>query len=90
MPTVVLAAMAAGMPIIVSDTGATAELVSSDNGYLIETNNIRSLKWAIQCFYQLNPDERLALSDNSYKKVTEKFTWQKVAKMHVDLFHTFG
>ncbi|MBK9318337.1 MAG: glycosyltransferase family 4 protein [Bacteroidetes bacterium] len=90
MPTVVLEAMAAGMPIIVSDTGATAELVSSDNGYLIETNNVRALKWAIQCFYQLNPDERMALSERSYKKVTEKFTWQKVAKMHVDLFHTFG
>ncbi len=90
MPTVVLEAMAAGMPVIVSDTGATAELVNSDNGYLIEKNNIRSLKWAIQRFYQLSPEERHLLSENSYKKVHERFTWQKVARMHLDLFHTFG
>ncbi|MGV2336128.1 MAG UNVERIFIED_CONTAM: glycosyltransferase family 4 protein [Planctomycetaceae bacterium] len=36
MPTVVLEAMAAAMPIIVSETGATGEFVSSDNGYLIK------------------------------------------------------
>lgn len=89
MPTVVLEAMAAAMPIIVSDTGATAELVNSDNGFLIETNNIRSLKWAIQRYYQISSEEKKVLSDNSYKKVTENFTWQKVAKMHWDLFHTF-
>lgn len=89
MPTVVLEAMSAAMPIVVSDTGATAELVNSDNGYLIETNNLRALKWAIHSFYQLNPDEKQKLADNSYKKVKEKFTWEKVARMHLDLFHTF-
>ncbi len=90
MPTVVLEAMAAAMPVIVSDTGATAELVNSDNGFLIETGNIRSLKWAIQKFYQSSPQERLTQSENSYKKVNEKFTWQKVAQQHLDLFNTFA
>lgn len=89
MPTVVLEAMAAAMPIIVSETGATGELVSSDNGYLIEKNNVRALKWAIQRFYQLKPEERMEMSDSSYKKVTERFTWERVARMHLDLFHTF-
>jgi glycosyltransferase involved in cell wall biosynthesis len=89
MPTVVLEAMAAAMPIIVSETGATGELVSSDNGYLIEKNNVRALKWAIQRFYQLTPEERLEMAEASYKKVTERFTWERVARMHLDLFHTF-
>jgi glycosyltransferase involved in cell wall biosynthesis len=89
MPTVVLEAMSASMPIIVTDTGATAELVDSDNGFLIETANVRALKWAIQRYYQLKPEEKKALSDKSYQKVIEKFTWEKVARQHLDLFDNF-
>lgn len=89
MPTVVLEAMAAGMPIVVSDTGATCELVNSENGYLIEKNNVRSLKWAIQSFFQLTPEQRTALSKNSYKKLIARFTWKAVAREHVKLFDTF-
>ena len=89
MPTVVLEGMAAAMPIIVSETGATGELVNAENGFLIEKNNVRALKWAIQRFYQLTPAERLLMSEASYKRVTERFTWERVARLHLDLFHTF-
>jgi glycosyltransferase involved in cell wall biosynthesis len=89
MPTVVLEAMMCGLPIVVSDTGATKELVDSQNGYLIEKNNVRSLKWGIQSFYQLNAIDRLKLSDASYKKVNELYTWPIVAKKHLDLFDSF-
>lgn len=86
MPTVVLEAMAVGMPVIVSDTGATAELVDSSNGYLIEKDNIRSLRWAIHSYYQLNEEQRLRLSEKSREKVMERFTWSKVADQHIELF----
>jgi len=89
MPTVVLEAMMGGMPIVVSDTGATCELVNSQNGYLIESNNVRSLKWGIQSFYQLTPSERLELSEASYSRVMEKFTWPAVAQKHIELFNSF-
>jgi len=89
MPTVVLEAMAAGMPVVVSETGATSELVDSSNGFLIEKDNVRALKWAIQRFYQVGADERSALSEGSLKRVHEKYTWKKVARMHLDLFHNF-
>ena len=89
MPTVVLEGMAAAMPIIVSETGATGELVNGENGFLIEKNNVRALKWAIQRFYQLKPSERQAMADASYKRVIEQFTWERVARLHLDLFHTF-
>ncbi len=90
MPTVVLEAMAGGMPIVVSDTGATSELVNSGNGFLIEKNNIRSLKSAIQQFFQLRPEQRKMLSINSYEKVCARFTWPVVAKQHAELFNTFS
>jgi glycosyltransferase involved in cell wall biosynthesis len=86
MPTVVLEAMAVGMPIIVSDTGATAELVDNGNGYLIEKDNVRSLRWAIQSYYQLNEAQRQALSNKSREKVLNRFTWPKVAEQHIELF----
>lgn len=89
MPTVVLEAMAVGMPIVVTDTGATAELVDSKNGFLIETKNMRSLKWGIQSFYQLDAKKRLELSLASRRKVLEQFTWPIVAKKHVELFESF-
>ncbi len=90
MPTVVLEAMAAGMPIIVSDTGATSELVNAENGYLIEKNNVRSLKSAIQQFFQLSNEQRQQLSKNSYQKLITKFTWQVVAQKHAELFNSFS
>lgn len=89
MPTVVLEAMAAGMPVVVSETGATSELVDSANGFLIEKDNVRALKWAIQRFYQIGAAERLALSEASLKRVNDKYTWKKVARIHLDLFHNF-
>jgi glycosyltransferase involved in cell wall biosynthesis len=89
MPTVVLEAMAGGMPIVVTDTGATAELVGRENGFLIETNNMRSLKWGIQSFYQLTPEKRLELSLASRRKVLKYFTWPIVAQKHIELFEKF-
>ena len=68
---------------------ATAERIAGTNGYLIEKNNLRALKWALQEFYQLSADERSKLSVNSYHRVKNNFTWAVVARMHVDLFNTF-
>jgi len=90
MPTVVLEAMAYGMPIVVTDTGATSELVNGENGYLIEKNNVRALKSAIQQFFQLHAEQRQQLSKKSYDKVVANFTWQVVAKKHAELFTTFN
>jgi glycosyltransferase involved in cell wall biosynthesis len=82
--------MASGMPVIVSDTGATAALVDHDNGFLIEKNNVRALKCALQALYMLTPEKRKSLSDASFEKVKNNFTWPAVAKMHAELFNTFN
>ncbi len=89
MPTVVLEAMVTGMPIVVTDTGATRELVDSSNGFVVETNNVRAFKWGIQSFYQLNNEKRTAQSNASYNKVKAKFTWKHVAEKHLELFELF-
>ncbi len=88
MPTVVLEAMVHGMPVVVSDTGATAELVNSQNGYLVDAGDKRAFKTAIQSFYQLSVDDKRKMSEESRKKVMDNFTWENVGRKHIELFES--
>lgn len=90
MPTVILEAMSYGMPIIVTDTGATTELVDHTNGFIIEKNNPSALKNAIKRFYQFELEKRKALSERSVIRVEESFTWNVVAQKHFELFKDFS
>lgn len=87
MPTVVLEAMSHGLPVIVSDTGATAELVDEANGFLIPKNDVDSLKKAILAFYRMPAEDKKALSEKSIEKIDSRFTWEKTARLHIDLFN---
>lgn len=89
MPTVVLEAMSQQIPIIVTDIGATAEQVDSKNGFLIEKNNRKALKDALIRFYQLPADQKKQMGIQSHNRVLEKFTWQKVAENHHEVFRRF-
>ncbi len=86
MPTVVLEAMANQLPVIVTDVGATAELVDKSNGYLIPRNDKEALKEAIKNFVNKSQAERGVLAKNSLTKVKEKFSWNIVAERHIDIF----
>jgi glycosyltransferase involved in cell wall biosynthesis len=86
MPTVVLEAMSYGMPVIVSDVGATAELVNEHTGYLVTKNSVKELKDAIKTFFDLPATEKERLSANAFSHVEGHFTWQHVAEKHIALF----
>ncbi len=86
MPTVVLEAMCHYLPIIVSDTGATCELVDNTNGYLIPPGDVSQFKEALKDYYQLSALDKNTMSERSHAKVKANFTWNKVAAKHVALF----
>lgn len=86
MPTVVLEAMSYKLPIIVSDTGATAELVDNSNGWLIEKNNVNQVVSSVISFFQKTKSEKEVLAKNSFLKVEKYFNWEKVAQKHMALF----
>lgn len=86
MPTVVLEAMMHDMAVIVTDVGATREMVDDRNGYIIEKNDVTSLKKAILEYTSLTEEEKKQLGDNSYDRVTSQFTWKMVAEKHHQLF----
>ncbi len=90
MPTVVLEAMGYSLPIIVTDTGATTEMVDDNNGYIIEKANVKSLKNAIVQFYQLESEKKKLMSEYSYEKVKNNFTWSVVAQKHFALFKSIA
>lgn len=86
MPTVILEAMARAMPIIVTDVGATLELVGDDNGVIIEKQDVDDLAKAMRKYIQMNPTELAQQSAVSFDKFMTRFSWEAVARLHLDLF----
>ena len=86
MPLVVLEAMSYALPVIVSDVGATSELVDGSNGYLIKRKDVTALKNAIIDFYGLNAEQKNYLSRNSHSKAKNYFSWGCVSAQYIALF----
>lgn len=83
---VALEAMAAGCPVVVSDTGGLSEIVEHNyNGLKAIVGNSESLGDNIS---KLLNDDALAveLKKNALATVQEKYTWEKVAKTTADMY----
>ena len=52
VPNAILEAMAAGIPIIASNTGGTSEIVNAGNGFLFEYGNFLELKDLLKTLFQ--------------------------------------
>ena len=90
MPTVVLEAMARAKPVIVSDVGASAELVNMHNGYLIPPGDADQLYNAVLAFCARSPEVRVKMGTYSYDRVNERFRWPLVARRTLDVFRTLA
>ncbi|MCB0793298.1 MAG: glycosyltransferase family 4 protein [Flavobacteriales bacterium] len=86
MPTVVLEAMARAKPIIVSDVGATAELVSPHNGYLLPPGDPDELYAAIRSFAERGQEVHQQMGAYSLGLVQDRFTWAAVTRGYLELF----
>ena len=90
MPTVVLEAMARAKPIIVSDVGASGELVSPHNGYLLPPGDAYQLYNAVLAFAARSSEVRAKMGAYSYDRVKEVFSWPVVVKAYEKLFAEVG
>lgn len=86
MPTVVLEAMARCRPIIVSDVGATAELVDATNGYLIRSGDADALYAAVRSFVAAPEHERQHMAQASRVRCADRFSWPEVTQGFIALF----
>lgn len=83
---VALEAMAAGCPVVVSDTGGLAELIDHKyNGMKMINGLTESLRDNV---LELLFDEELAryVKKNAERTVSEKYTWGKVAKLTTEMY----
>jgi glycosyltransferase involved in cell wall biosynthesis len=77
---VALEAMAAKSPVVVSDTGGLSEIVEHDaTGFKAYPNNPDSLAWGITKLL-LDENYKNYLRENAYRKVQEKYDWQRIAQ----------
>lgn len=77
---VALEAMAAKSPVVVSDTGGLSEIVDHEyTGMKAYSNNTESLAWAITKVL-LDENLRRRIRENAYKKILEKYDWNKIAQ----------
>ena len=83
---VALEAMAAKSPVVVSDTGGLSEIVEHDStGVKVYPNNPDSLAWGITKVL-LDENYRIHITQNAYKKVQEKYDWDKIAQQTIQVY----
>ena len=76
---VALEAMAAKSPVVASDTGGLSEIIEHDvTGVKVYPNNPDSLAWGINKVL-LDDGYRQRIRENAYKKVLERYDWEKIA-----------
>lgn len=77
---VALEAMAAKSPVVASDTGGLSEIIEHDvTGVKVYPNNPDSLAWGISKVL-LDDNYRQRIRENAYKRVLEKYDWEKIAQ----------
>jgi glycosyltransferase involved in cell wall biosynthesis len=77
---VALEAMAAKSPVVASDTGGLSEIIEHDvTGVKVYPNNPDSLAWGITKVL-LNDSYSRNLRENAYRRVLERYDWQKIAQ----------
>lgn len=86
MPTVVLEAMARARPVLVSDVGATAELVDRTNGYLLPKGDAEALNRAVMDLVSASDAARAAMGNASWERCRAHFAWPAVTARSVELF----
>jgi glycosyltransferase involved in cell wall biosynthesis len=78
----VLEAQGCGVPAIVSDIGGPKEIIKDgETGFVVRAENIEN--WIEKINYMVdivenNPEEYNRLSENSIKRVNEKYSWDRV------------
>lgn len=83
---VVLEAMSAKLPVIVSDVGGFSEIVQSGvNGIKVPPGDPVSLANAIDYFLN-NREEARRLGERGYRDVLEKYTWSKIAEKTLEVY----
>ncbi len=84
MPNAALEAMACGLPLILTDTGGSHELIQ-ENGLIIEKNNVQALANALRILFD-DPSRGIRWGQQSRARV-QHFSWLQVAQQYRNLYY---
>jgi L-malate glycosyltransferase len=84
---VFLEAMACGLPAIAGRTGGIPDIISEENGILVEPTDIDEIRDAILKM-QENPELRRQMGYKNRHKVLDSYSWRNVAMMYQDIYHS--
>lgn len=85
MPNVVMEALASGLAVIATDTGATSVMVNAENGWLIQPGNEKELSAALKDAITLDNNLLTAKKKKAVELVEERFLWNKIALTTIQL-----
>ncbi len=88
LPTVILEAMACGLPVVATDIGGNRDLISSNvNGLLVPP---RSPEIMAQMIMELWNDEKLRkkLGDCARKTIMKKYTWDMITDNFINVYES--
>jgi len=84
MSIALLEAMASGLPVIVTDTGGTKELVKKENGMVVPWADADALANALTSLFE-SPIRMCSMGHNS-RSIAMQFNWEKFTWRHMVLF----
>lgn len=83
MSNTVLEAMAAGLPIVTTDTGGTAELLDG-NGYVVRAGDSNSIAEALSRYVQ--DGEKLRRHGRNSRTIAEAMSWTNVTGQYLEVY----
>ena len=88
LPLVYLEALAAGTPVIGTDTGGAREIIrNGENGFLFAPGDIGGTAAAIRMLLN-DQTMRTAMGASGQQLVASKYTWEKCAASYVDVYES--
>jgi len=84
MSNAALEAMACGLPLVLTDTGGSKELIK-ENGVVVPKANVEALTQTLKDL--LTTPERLKLMGELSRHHAQRFSWKSVAQQYYDLYY---
>ena len=82
---VVLEALSAGLPVICTNKGGPVEIINSDVGLSVDTQNIEELKSALEFMIKLVTTPKYFKMCENARLLAKKYTWFNTAKKYIML-----
>jgi glycosyltransferase involved in cell wall biosynthesis len=88
LPLVYLEALAAGTPVIGTDTGGAHEIIrNGDNGFLLAPGDVEGTAAAIRKLLA-DPARRTAMGERGQQLLADKYTWSRCAARYLTVFES--